>query len=114
MSPGSLPVIVPSRMTEPKPVACSLEARDLRQRLADIAALGNEGLVGREVAGGTHLLRFRGDPEIRSRLAAIVAAEAECCSFLQLDLEEEGGELVLTIAAPGDGQAVAAELAAAF
>ncbi len=44
----------------------------------------------------------------------IIAAEAECCSFLELSLSEDGHELVLSIAAPKDGQAVADELADAF
>jgi hypothetical protein len=51
---------------------------------------------------------------VRERLEEIVAAEAECCSFLDLALEEQSAELVLSIAAPKGGQAVADELAAAF
>lgn len=101
-------------MTEALPIACSLGAGDLKQRLADVAAIGEEGLIGQEVNGGTHLLRFRFDVGTRRRLEGIVAAEAECCSFLDLTLEERGGELILSIAAPDDGQLVADELAAAF
>jgi len=101
-------------MTEAPPIACSLRAGDLQQRLAEIAVIGKESLAGRETEEGRHLLRFRSDAETRRRLEAILAAEAECCSFLDLTLEESGRELILSIASPEDGQTVADELAAAF
>lgn len=101
-------------MTEELPIACSLGASDLKRRLTAIAEIGAKSLRGREADGKRHLLRFRSDAETRRQLEAIVAAEAECCSFLDLTLEEDGSELVLTVAAPEDGQAVADELAAAF
>jgi hypothetical protein len=101
-------------MTEALPVACSLSAGDLKERLAAIAEIGAESLLAREVDGKRHLLRFSADTPNRKRLEEIVAAEAECCSFLDLALKERGGELVLSIAAPEDGQAVADELASVF
>lgn len=100
--------------TEALPVACSLSADNLKERLAAIAEIGAEGLLTREVDGERHLLRFSAGTANRKRLEEIVAAEAKCCSFLDLALEERGGELVLSIAAPEDGQAVADELASAF
>jgi hypothetical protein len=102
-------------MPDPKPVSCSLGASDLRARLAAIAALGAASLVAHEQIDRRHTLRFRRDPATRRRLEEIVAAEAECCSFLDLDLAERDGELVLTVAAaPAAGQPVADELALAF
>lgn len=101
-------------MTEGTPIACSLDASDMRQRLGEIAEVGADSLIERSADGERHLLRFRSDAETRRRLEAIVAAEAKCCSFLDLSLEEQGGELVLTVSAPEDGQPVADELAAAF
>ncbi|HUC01100.1 MAG TPA: hypothetical protein VMS11_14865 [Solirubrobacterales bacterium] len=101
-------------MTEALPIACSLGAEDLKRRLAGLAAIGEQGLIGRESDGGTHLLRFRPDSATRSRLEEIVATEAQCCPFLDLALEERGEELILSIAAPEGGQVVADELASAF
>jgi hypothetical protein len=88
-------------MSADEPIACSLGAADLEQRLVAIAAVG-------------HLLRFPADGATRRRLEEIVAAEAQCCAFLDLSLSEEGGELLLSIAAPRDAQAVADGFAAAF
>lgn len=101
-------------MTEETPIACSLSPDDLEQRLMDIAEVGASSLTSREVDGNRHLLRFRADAESRRGLEEIVAAEAECCAFLDLALSEDDGELVLSIAAPEDAQALADRLAAAF
>lgn len=101
-------------MTEALPIVCSLSAGDLKQRLAAIAEIGEASLIDHETDGGRHLLRFHSDTATRKRLEEIVAAESECCSFLDLGLEKRGGDLVLSVAAPQDAQVVADELAAAF
>lgn len=101
-------------MTEGTPIACSLGASELRQRLHEIAEVGADSLIERSVDGGRHLLRFRSGADTRRRLEAIVTAEAKCCSFLDLSLGEQGAELTLSISAAEDGQLVADELAAAF
>lgn len=101
-------------MTEATPIACSLAASDLRRRLSEIAAIGAESLLERRDEGDRRLLRFRADAGTRRRLEAVVAAEGECCSFLELSLKEQGRELVLSIGAPEDGRGAADALAAAF
>jgi len=101
-------------MTEPKPIACSLGARELRRRLDEITALGRDSLTAAQTRDGSHVLHFRSDEETRRRLAAVVSAESECCPFLDFDLREHDGELVLTLVAPAAGRAVADELVAAF
>jgi len=101
-------------MADDTPFACSLEAGDLERRLAAIAEIGTESLVSRQVEDGHHLLCFRPSATTRERLEAIVAAEAECCSFLDLALDQEEGALRLSIAAPSDAQGLADYLAEAF
>jgi hypothetical protein len=101
-------------MTGAIPIACSLGASDLQERLSEIAEIGAESLIERSTEDGRHLLRFRSDAETRRRLEAVVAAEEKCCSFLDLSLEEQGSQLVLMLSAPEDGQPVADELAATF
>jgi MerR family transcriptional regulator, copper efflux regulator len=98
-------------MTSDVPIACTLSAEEREARLAEMEALGRDALIG-VAADGT--LRFRNDPAIRARLAAIVAAEARCCPFLDLDLRAEGTELRLAIRAPREAEPVARELVAAF
>jgi hypothetical protein len=101
-------------MGKETPVACSLDAGALKQRLAAIAEIGADSLIASDTEGHRHLLRFRTDPTTRERLEDIVAAEAECCSFLDLSLSKEEDGLILSIAAPRDTQMLADELAKAF
>jgi hypothetical protein len=101
-------------MTKDLPMVCSLDRGELRQRLAEIAAVGAESLIDRSVDGDRHLLRFRSNPIAYRQLEGIVAAEAKCCSFLDLSLARQDDEIVLSIAAPEDAQALAAGLSAAF
>jgi hypothetical protein len=101
-------------MAEELPIVCSLGADDLAARLDLIAAIGAESLISRDAEGDTQLLRFRRDDGVRRALEGIVAAEARCCSFLEMEIREEDWALVLAIDAPADAVPVAAALAAAF
>jgi hypothetical protein len=101
-------------VTDPKPIACTLGTSQLRQRLDEIAALGAESLLGHELEDGAHTLRFRRDDRTRHQLEEIVAAEAQCCSFLDLSVDEHDGNLTLTIASTEGGEPVAQALALAF
>jgi hypothetical protein len=99
-----------------EPIACSLTADELPARLAEIRAVGEGSLVGSEIEGPVARLRFRADDELRSRLTAVVEAEARCCAFLEFDLSDHGREQLLVIRAPeGAGaEQVMRELAEAF
>ena len=92
------------------PIACSLDAAAMGERLAEMRAIGSDALVS-AVPG---VLRFRPGPETRARLERIVAAEAECCAFLDLALEDEPGALRLTIAGPEGAEPIVAGMVAAF
>jgi hypothetical protein len=91
---------------EPPPIACTLGDADLKTRLAELRALGEDGLVSNVVNGRSAVLRFRPAPDIRRRVDAAVAAESECCPFLDFELEHGEDATVLTITAP-DGAAEA-------
>jgi len=96
------------------PIACLLDAADLAGRHADLAALGRRSLLSVQGGGGSpSVLRFRGDPETRAELERIVAAEAGCCGFLDMDLEGRD-PITLRIDAPPDAAPVVEELVGAF
>jgi hypothetical protein len=80
-------------------------------RVAEIAAIGTEGLLHAEAVGSRALLRFRPGADVRARLEAIVAAEAECCAFLTLTLTDDNA---LTIEGPPAAAPVVRDLVAAF
>ena len=96
------------------PIACSLGAGDLNDRLAEIAGLGRDALREAELAGLRAQLRFARAPGIPQRLARIVAAESECCAFLTMTVREQADALVLTIAAPGGAELVLEEFVDGF
>ena len=96
------------------PIACSLSAGDLNDRLTEIAAVGRDALLDAERSGAHATLRFAAGRGIEERLARIVAAESECCAFLTMTLREDGDALVLAIAAPEDAELVLEELVDSF
>ncbi len=96
------------------PIACTLSAADLEVRGAELRALGADALMDATEYGGRAVLRFRPDSRIRERVEAIVAAESECCAFLEFKVEHREQATVLTISAPNGGAEMLHELAAAF
>ncbi len=96
------------------PIACSLTVDEVPDRLAQIAALGEAALQSAEVQGARAVLRFRARPGTREQLEALVAAEAKCCAFLQMDLGDAPGAVVLTIRSEPGGEPVLADLVGAF
>ena len=96
------------------PIACTLEARDLAQRLADMAELGHDALIEARLDGTCARLRFAAGAGVRARVETIVAAESQCCAFLQMRVSDERDAVLLTIDAPDDAGAVVDELVAAF
>ena len=101
-------------MTDQLPIACSLSGAELPARLAEMAAIGRDGLLGSERVGGRALLRFKDDPALRARLAAVVAAESDCCAFLAMDLRDAPGAVELSIEGPAGAELVVEELVQAF
>ena len=98
-------------MSPDTPIACSLNADELPQRLAEIRSLGHDALVSVRPDG---TLRFRAGESTRRRLEAIIAAESQCCAFLGFELHEDGGDLALTIIAPEGAERIATDLVDAF
>ena len=93
----------------PLPIACSLSAADRAGRLEEMSSLSARVLSIERDRGGS-LLRFERDRETESRISGIVAAERECCPFLDLTLRSEGSELSLSISGPEGAEPVIAEI----
>ena len=77
-------------------------------------ALGDDALIDSATQAARATLRFAAGVGIRDRVDAIVAAEADCCSFLNMAVSEGPDEVVLTIHAPEEAELVLAELVGAF
>jgi hypothetical protein len=96
------------------PIACSLTATELPTRLAEMRAIGGNALFDAERDGRRATLRFRATGDTHKRLSAIVAAESECCGFLEMTLAEQPQSIELAIVAPAEAEAVLDRLFAAF
>src|SRR3954452_18605244 len=96
-------------MTDHPPIACTLTADELPARAAAMRNLGSAALLGAERDGARAVLRFRADAVTRARLAAIVAAEAQCCPVLAPALGP-----TLSIRPPDAAEPVVDDMVAAF
>jgi hypothetical protein len=96
------------------PIACSLSAVELPQRLAEMAELGRAALIEVRTEPTRAQLRFAAGAGMRDRVQAVVAAESQCCAFLTMSVTDEPDSVVLTIEAPGGAEVVLAELVGAF
>lgn len=85
-------------MSETIPIACTLGAGDMKQRLAWIADLNARRLKRHERNDLT--LRLIYDPKARRDVARLAAQERACCAFLAFELAESAEGVVLTVTAP--------------
>jgi MerR family copper efflux transcriptional regulator len=92
------------------PIACSLSDEDRRARLREFSSLSSRVLGAESTGGGGSLIRFRPDGDTQSQLRRIMAAERECCPFLDLSLTENESDLTLSIEAPEDAKPMIAEI----
>jgi hypothetical protein len=84
------------------PIACTLGPADGRDRIARWRALHDLGtpVVTREPSRLE--ARYDGKPGVREELAELVAAESQCCGFVEWSATEVGGVPTLVVTAPTD------------
>jgi hypothetical protein len=87
------------------PIACTLQPGDYRERLAWIANLAREGLLGTKRDDLRLELRYA--PNVRNRVREMVDKEQECCAFLNFDVSKTDEDVRLTITAPERARDVA-------
>lgn len=86
-----------------QPIACSLSAEDLPERLDWIRHFTTQSLLAHRLEGTTlHLTYVR---EAREELERIVASERQCCGFLGFNLRDTHGAVELVIKAPAEAGA---------
>jgi len=93
------------------PIACTLGGSDRRTRAAAIRELGERALIGLDASDRRARLRFQGE---RERVEALVAAESQCCAFLQFAMAEDGEETEVEIRTPEGGEPLLRALVAGF
>jgi hypothetical protein len=84
----------------PLPIACTLSAASLEERAAWLQRLGAAALIEGRREDSRLLLRFR--PEAADDVRELVRAEAECCPFLQFEVDAGRSEIVLDVSGPAE------------
>jgi hypothetical protein len=87
------------------PIACTLQPADYKDRLAWIAELARDGLLG----ASREDLRFdlKYSASVADRVRELVRREQQCCAFLNFELSEVDEGVHLTITAPERARDVA-------
>jgi hypothetical protein len=96
--------------TPQQPLACTLEGAELGDRLRAWSEVLPRAST-RRTEDGRVVATYPKDAELLSRLRELIAAEANCCSFLDFRLEERPDAIVVELRLP-DG--VPASLAGVF
>ena len=78
----------PNHQPGDAPVACSLEPDRLTDRLAEWRALGESALISRTETEGRVTAVFERRDDVRRRLETLIAAERDCCPFLEFVVSE--------------------------
>jgi hypothetical protein len=93
-----------------QPIACTLSAADYAARAQDTGELAARALRSRHpISDGTRLV-FNADAQTERDLRELIAAEAQCCAFLRMELTTEADTLILEVTGPADAQPIIAEL----
>lgn len=89
-----------------QPIACSLTPTQAEERVEQTAALARHALRRREPIADGQRLHFEDNREIEAELRHVIAAEAECCLFLELRLRRVDEGLELDITGPAEARPV--------
>ncbi|MFJ4099851.1 MerR family transcriptional regulator [Amycolatopsis japonica] len=114
---GPVPVTLsPTRPKAPEdeswreaPVACSLDGAQLGQRTEQWHRITRQATGRRETADGVQLT-FPATPELAAEVAALAAAEQDCCAFFDFTLHLSPSALELTVRAPETAETMLADL----
>lgn len=104
---ASTPTVVPltrrpaDGTAEDAPIACSLDADGMQDRLADWRAL-LELVVAREPVDDGIRLHFAADPDVGAALGRLATAEQQCCSFFDFQFRIGGSGLEFEVRSPPD------------
>jgi DNA-binding transcriptional MerR regulator len=118
---GPVPLTLPPRQPDgpaageawrDTPVACTLSGDEQTDRAAQWRQLLAEAVRRQEIADGLRLT-FPPGPDLAARLAALAAAEQDCCAFFAFSLDLAPTALVLTVRAPRSAAAALADLVGA-
>ncbi len=91
-----------------KPIACTLDTSDVKERAASIRDLARRSL--RHSSRTPLILSLTYEPRALDEVRDLVAKEKACCAFLSFDLKNNANGVFLTVTAPKSAAEAAAAL----
>ena len=95
-------------VAESVPIACSLDGNAARRRWAEWTSVMAARLTV-DLKPQLLTVRFPASVGLSSKLGELVAAECECCGFVDWEVQDRGGELHLIVRGDPDGVLAMAE-----
>ena len=84
-----------------QPFVCRLDGPDLADRIEAWREVVQRART-RAVEGDRVVAVYPNDAQLLTRLRELIAAEAECCSFLRFDVDETPDAIVTELRLPAD------------
>jgi hypothetical protein len=84
-----------------EPLVCRLEGPDLVDRIEAWREVVQRARA-RAVEGDRVVAVYPNDAQLLTRLRELIAAEAECCSFLRFDVDETPDAILTELRLPAD------------
>jgi MerR family copper efflux transcriptional regulator len=82
-------------------LACTLSGPELSERIREWTDVASQA-TSREVHESRVVSRYPADPHLLARLRNLIAAEAECCPFIEFHVEERPTHFVVELRVPPD------------
>jgi hypothetical protein len=90
------------------PIACTLSAAEQARRFAASDAIAGRWMLDATTTDSGVSMRFRAGAE--HGLRELIAAESECCPFLEFELNRDGPDLRLTVEGPAMARTIIYDL----
>jgi hypothetical protein len=88
-------------MTNGETLACSLSGPELVERIREWGWVASQA-TGRHVEKGRIVSTYPPDQGLLGQLRKLIAAEAECCPFMQFKVDEGRDQVVVELRVPDD------------
>ena len=88
-------------MVNQETLACSLAGDELIERLGEWSTVASQA-TSRHVEEGRIVSTYPPDEDLIRRLRALIAAEAECCSFMEFHVKEGPDQVVVELRVPDE------------
>lgn len=86
-------------MTDQSIAACSLPGPELMDRIQQWSQVVQRA-TSREVGDGRIISTYPRDPGLLEELRKLIAAEADCCSFMKFEVTEVADKVVVEVGVP--------------